>query len=167
MSDIVKIQLSILVWQSCYSGSMIHLFSQVMEWGLVAQSLASEPERISQLPLGTRGDLEALEKVRGYHLGAGNTSLEDTCCPKPVFPRSCFWQLQESTGLDNPGKKDSHSKNKLGEAKNAAASLQLRKEATKRDWLSRGRRRGERSVTLSLWGGQRSTDVAMWPSPPF
>ena len=104
MSDIVKIQLSILVWQSCYSGSMIHLFSQVMEWGLVAQSLASEPERISQLPLGTRGDLEALEKVRGYHLGAGNTSLEDTCCPKPVFPRSCFWQLQESTGLDNPGK---------------------------------------------------------------
>lgn len=107
MSEIVKIQLGILVWQSCYSGSMIHLCPQVMEWGLVAQSLALEPERINQLPLGTRGDLEALEKVGGYHLGAGNTHLENTCCLRPIFPRSCFWQLREPPGLDNPGKERS------------------------------------------------------------
>lgn len=166
MSEIVKIQLSILVWQSCYSGSVIHLCSQVMEWGLVAWSLALEPERVNQLPLGTRGDLQALEKMGGYHLGAGNTRLENTCCPKPVFPRSCFWQLRESTGLENPGKERSTFQEQAGEAGNPAASLQLGKEATKREWLSRGRR-GERSATRSLWRGQSSTDVALWPSPPF
>lgn len=107
MSEIVKIQLGILVWQSCSSGSMIPLCSQVMEWGLVARSLALEPERINQLPLGTRGDLEALEKVGGYHLGAGNTRLENTYFLRPIFPRSCFWQLREPPGLDNPGKERS------------------------------------------------------------
>lgn len=149
MSDIVKIQLSILVWQSCYSGSMIHLCSQVMEWGLVAQSLALEPERINQLPLGTRGDLEALEKVRGYHLGAGNTSLEDTCCLKPVFPRSCFWQLQESTGLDNPEKERSTFQEQAWGSYECCRFSPIRKRSNK-TWLAQQGKKKRREICHRL-----------------
>lgn len=60
-----------------------------MEWGLVAWSLALEPERVNQLPLGDKGRLPSFgEKWRlPFYLGAGNTRFKNTCCPKPVFPK--------------------------------------------------------------------------------